>query len=146
MTTINRTSNRRPAHFQLVSFWGSEGNSFANSATCNNGGGYRQPYGGALWFVPGTGDVLVTYNDDSCGDFGCRWDAQIEVCATGQQWLLSADQMRNYDEQQDERRWNRAAHYGIAHATGINAAAIVKATREAVNVAAYKLGAGVYVA
>ena len=142
MTTINYTSNRRPTHFQLVSFWGCEGNPFADLATCNNGGGYLQPYGGALWFVPGIGDVLVTYNDTSCGDFGDRWDAQIEICATGHRWQFGADQIRAAAS----RRWNHAAHYGVAHAIGINAANLIAHTREAINVAAYNLGGGKYVA
>jgi hypothetical protein len=122
---------------QLVSFWGAEGNPHANPATCNNGGGYYQPYGGALWFVPGIGDVVVEYDDNSCGDFGSRWDAQITICATGRQWLFGVDQMQ---DDADGDRWNVAASHGVYRAVrGISGWQLIHATREAVKTAAYRM-------
>lgn len=138
ISTLNMTGHMQQP--QLISFWGSEGNSFANSDTCCNGGGYRQPYGGALWFVPGMGDVVVDFEDTSCGDFGSRWNVQIEICATGHQWLMGIDQLRDSDEQQEDRCWNSAASHGVYRVLhGISGQWLVRITREVVETAAYRM-------
>lgn len=125
---------------QLVSYWGEETNPYADGATCGNGGGYFQPAGGALWSVPNVGDVLVLYEDTSCGDFGDRWIAKIIICATGHEWGFVVDQLRRSDEQEELARWCDAASYGVYRALhGIGGHWLIRLTREAVETAAYRM-------
>ena len=51
-----------------------EQNSFANSSTCHNGGGYFQP----LYLIDGENWKAVI-SDTSCGDFGSEISVDIEV-------------------------------------------------------------------
>ena len=89
MNTMNNTINTTTTP-RMISVWGCETNPFADGDTCNNGGGYFQPAGGAVWATP-VGDVIVDWFDNSCGDFGDRWSAEITVAATGHEWRFSLD-------------------------------------------------------
>lgn len=124
--------------FNIVSFWGDETNPFANPDLCNNGGGYYQPCGGAVYNVNGVGDIVVEYSDTSCGDFGARWDAVIKA-PTGRAWCVSIDHvsvMTDMDMEEEEYQ-NRRAIRQASRALGFDAWELIDCTREAVDLAAY---------
>ena len=56
---------------KLQCCWGRNLNPFYDPDTCNNGGGYWQPQGGAFLYI-GRHPVVVEISDTSCGDFGTR--------------------------------------------------------------------------
>ena len=132
MNTMNNTINTTTTP-RMISVWGCETNPFADGDTCNNGGGYFQPAGGAVWATP-VGDVLVDWFDNSCGDFGDRWSAEITVAATGHEWRFSLDCIGG-DVDADER-WNVAAAKGLYEATGLDADEMLFVTSRAVGWAA----------
>lgn len=135
MNTVNTNTNTNTTNTapRMISVWGEETNPFANPDTCNNGGGYFQPAGGAVW-ATGIGDVIVDWYDNSCGDFGDRWDATIIVAATGHEWRFALDCIGG-DVDADER-WNNAAALGLYVATGLDADELLRDTSVAVEWAA----------
>lgn len=60
-------------------FYEENTNPYYSSDTCNNGGGYFQPYTRVL-IGTDAGKFEVTVDDCSCGDFGTRvfWDVRAE--------------------------------------------------------------------
>lgn len=56
---------------EIIGYEFEEGNPYANSDLCANGGGYSQPEG---WMIVRIFDryVMIKYRDSSCGDFGSR--------------------------------------------------------------------------
>lgn len=102
---------------RLISIWGEETNPFANGDLCNNGGGYFQPAGGAVWAT-------------SVGDFGDRWSATITIAATGHEWRFSLDCI--YGDVDADERWNVAAANGVYDATGLDADELIHVTSLAV--------------
>lgn len=48
-----------------------------NPSTCNNGGGYWQPYGTLVVKLDSGETLFIEYDDTSCGDFGERWSTVI---------------------------------------------------------------------
>nr|DAG63897.1 MAG TPA: hypothetical protein [Caudoviricetes sp.] len=124
MTATNTNSTTR-----MMNVWGEETNPFANGDLCNNGGGYFNPAGGAVWSTP-VGDVIVDWYDDNCGDFGARWDAMITVAATGHEWRFSLDRVGR--DSDDDERWNVAAAKGLYDATGLDADELLFVTSRAV--------------
>lgn len=127
-TTCTTTTTTTTAP-RMISVWGEETNPFANPDLCNNGGGYFQPAGGAVW-ATSVGDVVVDWFDDSCGDFGDRWSATITIAATGHEWRFSLDCIGG-DVDADER-WNVAAANGVYDATGLDADELIHVTSLAV--------------
>ena len=58
-----------------------EQNEFANSATCNNGGGYFQPLLEYEGLFAGK-RISVCIDDTSCGAFGERYDVYVNFNGT----------------------------------------------------------------
>ena len=125
----NNTINTTTAVPCMINCWGEETNPFANGALCNNGGGYSQPAGGAVWATP-VGDVIVDWYDDNCGDFGARWGAMITVAETGHEWRFGLDSVGR--DPADDERWNVAAAQGLYDATGLDADEMLFVTSRAV--------------
>lgn len=63
---------------KLGAVWGTPMGAY-NPDTANNGGGYWQFYGGAIFFAENGQVVVVEVEDSSCGDFGTRLWYDITV-------------------------------------------------------------------
>lgn len=113
--TLNSIGSPRAP--RLVSFWGAETNSHYEPSRACNGGGYSQPCGGAVFYIPNIGDVIVIFDDTSCGDFGRRWNAAITIAVTGQTWYFGIDEMQDTGNLDADIRWNIAASHGVYRAT-----------------------------
>lgn len=127
--TNTNTTNIANTTPRMMNVWGEETNPFANGDLCNNGGGYFNPAGGAVWTTP-VGDVIVDWYDDNCGDFGARWGAMITVAATGHEWRFGLDSVGR--DPADDERWNVAAAKGLYEATGLDADELLYSTSRAV--------------
>lgn len=127
--TLNRVGYARFPH--LVSFWGVESN--PHYAPLGNDGSYSQPCGGAVFYISGIGDVIVEFDDTSCGDFGRRWNAAVTIATTGQKWFFGVDRNQDDEDIDADMRWNVAASYGVYRAThGIGGQWLVNLTSRAV--------------
>ena len=62
----------------LISVWGTEANPFANPEKANNGGGYSQPCGGAVYATESGELISILVSDTSCGAFGTRYSVEID--------------------------------------------------------------------
>ena len=89
--------------YAILAFWGDETNPFANASTANNGGGYFQPSGGVSARLEDGREVIVEYDDLSCGDFGTR--VRVEIDAGDLAWYICYgsmdDAMCRSDEELD---------------------------------------------
>lgn len=63
---------------KLGAVWGTPSGAY-NPDTANNGGGYWQFYGGAIFSAVNGQIVFVEVQDSSCGDFGTRLGCDITV-------------------------------------------------------------------
>ena len=119
--------------YKIVAFWGCESNPYANSATANNGGGYSQPSGGVSARLEDGREVIVEYDDLSCGDFGTR--IRVEIDAGELIWYLCygtmADAMCCSDEEVD------ACLASVSGCLGIDAWALLADVEYLVSQAAY---------
>lgn len=116
----------------LISFWGEETNSFANSATANNGGGYSQPSGGMLVELENGEHITVTVDDMSCGEFGSRIFWSME-CSDGREFGGCFGTMS--DACIDEE-WTDDSLASVSGIYGINAQAMLADALDAVHFAA----------
>ena len=64
---------------KLQSFWGHPTNSFYDPRKANNGGGYWQFAGGALYITDAGLPVVLEVIDSSCGWFGSRKELHADV-------------------------------------------------------------------
>ena len=105
----------------MNSFWGCEGNPHVNPETGNNGGGYSQPYGGALVTL-GNGEFLtVTVDDMSCGDFGSRIGWTIDS-TDGRNWGGCYGTM---DDAMVDNDWTEESLDSVSGVYGIDARAML---------------------
>lgn len=116
----------------LISFWGEETNSFANSATANNGGGYSQPSGGMLVELENGEHITVTVDDMSCGEFGSRIFWSME-CSDGREFGGCFGTMS--DACIDEE-WTDDSLASVSGIYGLNAWAMLADALDAVHFAA----------
>ena len=72
---------------KILNVWGSQGNEFYDPAAANNGGGYDQPYGG-ITVQAGDEHLYIYCDDDSCGDYGQRYEITISAVERGMEWTL----------------------------------------------------------
>lgn len=116
----------------MVSFWGCEGNPYANPDTANNGGGYSQPYGGILVSLENGEFLTVTIDDMSCGDFGSRIGWAIES-TDGRSWGGCYGTM---DDAMVDNEWSEDSLDSVSGVYGINARAMLHDAVLAVHAAA----------
>lgn len=64
---------------KLESFWGRPTNSFYNPDKANDGGGYWQFKGGALYITNSGQPLVMEVRDTSCGWFGTRKEFHADV-------------------------------------------------------------------
>lgn len=118
---------------EILAFWGCETNPCANSDTANNGGGYFQPSGGVSARLGNGQEVIVEYDDLSCGDFGSR--IRVEIDAGDLIWYICYgsmdDAMCCSDEEVD------ACLASVSGCLGIDAWALLEDVEYLVNQAAY---------
>ena len=92
---------------KILNAWGREANEFRNLSTANNGGGYRQPYGG-LTVQVGDEHLYIEVEDSGCGDFGKRYSIAVYAIERQMKWFICFNQM---DEQKEcekiLRRWEK---------------------------------------
>ena len=118
----------------LMNCWGEETNPFVNPDRACNGGGYSQPAGGAVWATSTVGDLIVSYYDSSCGDFGARWSVTVTIAATGRAFDVALDEIDG--DTAEAWRCNMAAARAFTGATRLNLWDVVDGSRKAVKWAA----------
>ena len=105
----------------IMSFWGVDANAqFSSPATNWNGGGYSQPMGGCLVSSP-AGEIMVSYMDTSCGDFGRRISWAAQAGETKWSWAegdmdLTAEEIAAQDQQAAEVMQDLAETLGLSMA------------------------------
>lgn len=122
---------------KVLAFWGEETNSFADSNTANNGGGYFQPAGGVSLHLTDGGDMIVELEDMSCGDFGTREFWSITSLDRGMRWAWNEGSMEDACISPDEYIAEIAD--SIAAIFGLDIEELCDVTRKAVCTAAYYL-------
>lgn len=118
---------------RMVSFWGCECNSAADSNTANNGGGYFQPFGGMLVALENGDYLTVSIDDMSCGDFGTCifWDV---VSTDGRSWGGCYGSM---NDAAIDWEWSEDSLDSISGVYGIDGRAMLADAVQAVCIAAY---------
>lgn len=83
------------ANLKMVSCWGTPTNPMYDCLTANNGGGYWQFCGGAVFAVDDGRHVIIDVDDQSCGDFGTRlWcDITVQDTDTALTWGVNMGSM-----------------------------------------------------
>ena len=91
---------------EILNVWGSQGNEFYDPSAANNGGGYDQPYGGMTARV-GKEHLYIYCEDNSCGDYGCRYEIAISAVERGMKWTLYFNPMERPWEECEKalERW-----------------------------------------
>lgn len=79
---------------KLDAVWGTPIGTY-NPDTANNGGGYWQFYGGAVFSAENGQVVIVEVEDTSCGDFGTRigYDIAIQDDKKALEWHVNVGSM-----------------------------------------------------
>lgn len=122
--------------YKIAAFWGSESNPHADAAHAGDGGGYFQPCGGAVARLKDGRDVVVCYDDRSCGEFGTRiW---LEIDAGDLKWSICYGNMDDACCQPWEAL--DAVLASCSGCLGIDAWALLEDVEYLINQAAYKLG------
>lgn len=88
---------------KLGAVWGTPSGAY-NPDTANNGGGYWQFYGGAIFPALNGQVVIVEVQDTSCGDFGTRiwYDITIQNTAKALEWHVNIGTMDDASIDSDE--------------------------------------------
>ena len=120
----------------LINCWGEETNDFANPDYAHNGGGYRQPAGGAVWATSTAGDLIVSCYDSSCGDFGARWSVAVTIAETGHTYNVALNEVDGDVDTVEMWRCNMAVARAFRAATRLNIWDVVEGSRAAVKWAA----------
>lgn len=105
-------------NIKLGAVWGTPIGAY-NPDTANNGGGYWQFYGGAVFFAENRQVVIVEVEDTSCGDFGTRilYDISVQDDTKALEWHVNAGSMD--DASIDSQETIDAVFAAIARALGV---------------------------
>lgn len=81
-------------NIKLDAVWGTPIGAY-NPDTANNGGGYWQFYGGAVFSAENGQVVIVEVEDTSCGDFGTRilYDIVVQDATNALEWHVNVGSM-----------------------------------------------------
>lgn len=81
-------------NIKLDAVWGTPSGAY-NPDTANNGGGYWQFYGGAIFSAVNGQVVIVDVQDSSCGDFGTRilYDITVQNAPKALEWHVNTGSM-----------------------------------------------------
>lgn len=79
---------------KLDAVWGTPSGTY-NPDTANNGGGYWQFYGGAIFSAVNGQIVIIDVQDSSCGDFGTRlyYDITVQDATKALEWHINTGSM-----------------------------------------------------
>lgn len=125
---------------EVVSFWGCETNPYANPETAGDGGGYFQPSGGCLLQLSNGEEIIIEYDDNSCGDFGTREQWDVHAIQHGMRWWWNQGTM---DDAPIDPDWYIDQVYrSMWGVLGINPDVLLHLVRNAVNLAAYRMEVG----
>ena len=105
-------------NIKLDAVWGTPIGAY-NPDTANNGGGYWQFYGGAVFSAENGQVVIVEVEDTSCGDFGTRiWcDVTVQDTTNALEWHVNMGSMD--DASIDPQETIDAVFAAIARALGV---------------------------
>lgn len=123
---------------KVVSFWGCETNPSADPETAGDGGGYFQPSGGCLVQLSNGEEVVVELDDLSCGDFGTRKFWSVHAIRRGMCWMWCTGSMD--DACIDPDWYIEQVYQSIWGVLGVNLDVLMYLVRDAVNLAAYRMG------
>lgn len=103
---------------KLGAVWGTPSGTY-NPDTANNGGGYWQFYGGAVFFAENGQVVVVDVDDSSCGDFGTRlyYDITVQDATKALEWHINTGSMD--DASIDSQEIIDAVITAVAKALGV---------------------------
>lgn len=103
---------------KLDAVWGTPSGAY-NPDTANNGGGYWQFYGGAIFSAVNGQVVIVDVQDSSCGDFGTRilYDITVQDATKALGWHVNVGSMD--DASIDPEETIAAVFAAIARALGV---------------------------
>ena len=137
---LGATPTREPLYLLSVpvetrAFWGEETNPYADSETAGDGGGYYQPAGGVSLHLPTGEDVIVEYEDRSCGDFGTREFWKVTAPGLGFCWRWNEGTMEDASIDSDEEI--EAVKTSIWGVLGLAPDEVTSEVRRAVYAAAY---------
>lgn len=81
-------------NIKLDAVWGTPSGSY-NPDTANNGGGYWQFNGGAIFSAENGQIVIIDVQNSSCGDFGTRlwYDITVQDAAKALEWHVNVGSM-----------------------------------------------------
>nr|DAO63234.1 MAG TPA: hypothetical protein [Caudoviricetes sp.] len=90
-------------NIKLDAVWGTPIGAY-NPDTANNGGGYWQFYGGAVFSAENGQVVIVEVQDTSCGDFGTRrqYDISVQDATKALEWYINTGSMDDASIDPDE--------------------------------------------
>lgn len=103
---------------KLDAVWGTPSGAYKPD-TANNGGGYWQFYGGAMFSAENGQFVIVELEDTSCGDFGtrCQYDITVQDATKALGWFINTGSMD--DASIDSQETIDAVFAAIARALGV---------------------------
>lgn len=90
-------------NIKLDAVWGTPICAY-NPDTANNGGGYWQFYGGAIFSAVNGQIVIMEVQDTSCGDFGTRrqYDISVQDATKALEWHVNTGTMDDASIDPDE--------------------------------------------
>lgn len=105
-------------NIKLDAVWGTPSGAY-NPDTANNGGGYWQFNGGAIFSAVNGQIVIIDVRDSSCGDFGtrCQYDITVQDATEALVWYINAGSMD--DASIDPEETIDAVFAAIAKALGV---------------------------
>lgn len=122
---------------KILNAWGSQGNPCYDPSATNNGGGYDQPYGGMTVQVESE-HLYIYCEDNSCGDYGHRYEITITAIERGMEWTFYFNPMERPWEECEKalERWetDKRSIAGVMKITLDDVNALIKTAWDAVKI------------